>query len=70
MSDLTLRTTDCLTCYSKTFARNDLPKEHRVVKEGNGGAAMTMDLKPERYVFIPFIMGGFKFGLVICSCGY
>jgi len=34
----------------KTFARTDLPKEHRVVKEGNGGAAMTMDFKPERYV--------------------
>ena len=30
----------------QTFAKSDLPKETRVVKEGD---VMTMDHKPERY---------------------
>lgn len=32
---------------SQTFAKNDLPKQHRVVKDGD---MMTMDHNPERYV--------------------
>jgi hypothetical protein len=30
----------------QTFAKSDLPKESRVVKEGG---VMTMDYKPDRY---------------------
>ncbi|WPG99614.1 Hypothetical protein R9X50_00243200 [Acrodontium crateriforme] len=33
------------TSNETTFARNDLPKEHRVVKEGD---MTTMDHKPDR----------------------
>jgi hypothetical protein len=32
----------------QTFAKKDLPSEHRVVKEGD---MMTMDHKPDRFVY-------------------
>jgi hypothetical protein len=32
-----------------TFAKQDLPSEHRIIKEGD---MMTMDHKPNRYVFL------------------
>jgi hypothetical protein len=35
----------------QTFAKTDLPKEHRVLKEGD---MSTMDHKPDRYDFISF----------------
>ena len=40
-------------CFLQTFAKTDLPKQHRMVKEGD---MMTMDHNPERYVFFfPFL---------------
>lgn len=38
----------------QTFAKTDLPKQHRMVKEGD---MMTMDHNPERYVFHSFGRG-------------
>jgi hypothetical protein len=37
--------------YVQTFAKTDLPKEHRVLKEGD---MSTMDHKPDRYDFAYF----------------
>lgn len=36
-----------LLTVSQTFAKGDLPQEHRVLK---GDSMMTMDHKPDRYV--------------------
>lgn len=38
---------------SQTFAKSELPKEHRVVKEGD---MMSMDHKPERYVHVFLVL--------------
>lgn len=34
---------------NKTFAKQDLPKEHRVLEHGS---MSTMDFKPERYELV------------------
>jgi hypothetical protein len=46
---LPISETVTLMTLNQTFAKTDLPKEHRVVKEGD---MMTQDHKPDRYVFM------------------
>lgn len=41
-----------LIFFLQTFAKTDLPKQHRMVNEGD---MMTMDHNPERYVSLSFL---------------
>ena len=46
----------------KSFARQDLPKEHRVIEHG---AMVTQDFKPDRWAFFCFFGGVFWFLVLV-----